>query len=198
MAIHEPAKSPHSYNPAQRLVLLVFLLAIGYFCIRTLRFTSNGLNVAFVGVFLLLPFLAIKPVLRLRRGPKIATSIVLGPLLMLSLIALLFMTTCDIPAAIEHRELSRELSSIEQEHYSVHLLWTESAGGAVGPHGVALEQRMFIFPGLYVVKHLAYFEGAFLGGLSLEEKDKVRLHIPKTNSHAEVNQVYSLKRWVYF
>jgi hypothetical protein len=38
---------------------------------------------------------------------------------------------------------------------------------------------MFIFPGIYMVKHLDYFEGAFGGSLSAEAADKVRLHIPR-------------------
>jgi len=72
-----------------------------------------------------------------------------------------------------------------------------SAGGAVGPHGVGLEQRMFIVPGLYLVKHLDYLEGAHSGNLSVEGKDKVRLHIPEDNRHREVNEVYSLNRRLY-
>jgi len=182
----------------RQLLVLAALIAVGYLCIRALRFTNEGLNLAFVCAFLLIPFFAVRPVLRLRRWPKVLTTILLAPVLALCLLCLLVTVTCDIPAVAKHRELSRELSTVQQEHYSVHLLWQETAGGAVGPHGVGLEQRMFIVPGLYVVKHLDYFEGAHEGSLSAEGADKVRLHIPKSNLHQEVDQVYSLKRRVYF
>jgi len=181
-----------------QLLVVAALMAVSYLCIRTLRFTNDGLDVAFVCLFFLLPFLAIRPVLRLRRWPKVAAAIFLVPLLTLSLLCLLFTVTCDIPAVVERRELRRELGSVRQGHYSVHLLWQETAGGALGSHGVALEQRMFVFPGLYVVRHLDYFEGASEGSLSAGGADKVKVHIPKSDSHQEIDQVYSLKRRVYF
>jgi len=147
-------------NPVRQLVVVAALIALGYVCIRTLRFTNDVLNLAFVCAFLLVPFLAVRPVRRLGRWPKVFTTIVLVPLLALSSLCLLLVATCNVPAAARHRELSRELSSVRLGPYSVHLLWQETAGGAVGPHGVGLEQRMFIVPGLYIVKHLDYFEGA--------------------------------------
>jgi hypothetical protein len=122
---------------------------VGYFCTRTLRFTHGGLNLVFVVAFLLIPFMAVRPVLRLRRWPKVLTTILLAPILALSLLCLLMIVSCDVLALLEHLELSKELSTIRQGRYSVHLLWEETAGGAVGPHGVGLEQRMFIFPGSY-------------------------------------------------
>ena len=57
---------------------------------------------------------------------------------------------------------------------------------------------MFLVPGLYVVKPLDYFEDASKGSLSAEGADIVRLRIPKSNEHDEVNKVYSLKRKVYW
>jgi hypothetical protein len=68
----------------------------------------------------------------------------------------------------------------------------------LGPHGVALEQRMFVVPGLYMVRHLDYFEGAHEGSLSAEGADRVRVHIPKSDLHQEIDLVYSLRRLVYF
>src|SRR4051812_3930048 len=129
-----------SRNAVRQLLVVAALIAAGYLCLRTLRFTSNALNLAFVCAYLILPSLAIRPVMRLRSWPKVLTTILLTPLLALSLTLLLFTVACDIPAALEHRELIRQLSSVQQGHYSVHLLWEESAGGAVGPHGVVLEQ----------------------------------------------------------
>jgi hypothetical protein len=57
---------------------------------------------------------------------------------------------------------------------------------------------MTIIPGLCVVKRLDYFEEAHEGGLSAEGTDKLRLHIPKSFSHQQVDQDYSLKSRVYF
>ena len=183
---------------ARTLLVLAALMGLGYLCIRTLRFTNDFLNVAFLCSFLLIPLPAARAALRLSGWPKFVTTILLTPLLALSLLFFLLTVSCDLPAVVEHRELSRELAYVQQGNYSVHLLWEETAGGAVGPHGVVLEQRMSILPGLYVVKPLDYFEGASKGSLSAEGADIVRLHIPKSNEHEEVNKVYSLKRKVYW
>jgi hypothetical protein len=192
-------------NSVRQLLALAALMAVGYGCIRTLRFTNGWLNFVFVCAFLLIPFLAIRPLLRLRRWPRVLTTILLSPFFAISLLLLLVQASCEAPALIEHRELSRELRVAQQGHYSIHLLWEETAGGAVGPHGVGLEQRMFIFPGLYAVKYLDYFEDYFEwtteGSLSVEGADKVRLRITRRGvgglSH-EIDRVYSLKPWVYF
>jgi hypothetical protein len=57
---------------------------------------------------------------------------------------------------------------------------------------------MVVFPGVYLVKHLDYFEGANKGSRALEGADEVRLLIPKSGSHQGVDKVYALKRRVYF
>jgi len=185
-------------NPVWQLLVLAALMTVGYICIRTLRFTHDGINVGFVCTFFLTPFLAIRAVLRMRRWPKVLTTILLVPVLAVSLISLLITMTCVVPAAIEHREMSRELSTIWQGRYSVHLVWEETAGGAIGPHGVALQQRKFILPGLYMAKNVDYFEGADEGSISAEGENKVRLQMPKRDWQQEVDKVYSLKPWVYF
>jgi hypothetical protein len=113
------------------------------------------------------------------------------------------MLTADVPVIIDKVELSRELSTVSQGSYSVHLCWKETAGGAVGPHGVSVEQRMLILPGVYVARYLDYFEGASQGSLSGEGTNKVRLHLPDSGYeyHKQpqvVDRVYSLKPRVYF
>jgi hypothetical protein len=173
-------------------------MAIGYLFTRTLRFTNGALNLTFVCLFLLLPFFAINPVRRLRRWPKLAALIFLVPLLVISMVCLLLTATCEIPAVVERREMSREVATLRMEHCTVYLLWQETAGGAVGWHGLGLEQRMVVVPGLYLVKHLDDFEEVNKGSLALEGADKVRLRIPKSGSHQEVDKVYALKRRVYF
>jgi len=109
----------------------------------------------------------------------------------LLLSAVLAYVTSDIPAAVEHRQMSRELGTVQQGGYSVHLAWRETAGGALGPHGVLLEQRRTVLPGLYAVRFLDYFEGASEGSISIAGRDRIELHIPNTVSHGEVDRVYS-------
>ena len=180
------------------LLILAALMALEYLCIRTLRFTNGLLNVAFVCLFFLIPFLAAREALRLGGWLKYVTTILLVPLLALSMLSLILTVSCDLPAVIEHRELSRELAYVQQGNYSVHLLWEETAGGALGPHGVSLEQRMFVVPGLYLVRYLDYFDEAHEGTLAFEGPDKVRVYIPKHESHREIERVYALKRRLYF
>jgi hypothetical protein len=195
-AINEVTDAPR--RAIRQLVLIAAGIGVGYLCTQILRFTNDGLNLAFFLALVVTPFFAIQPTLQLHRWSKVLTTIALAPVLAMCLLALIITVTCDVPALLQHKELSRELGTVQQGHYSVHLLWCETAGGAVGPHGVALEQHMFIAPGIYVVKQLDYFEGAQEGSVSAAGPDKVRLHIPRSNSHEEVDEVYALKRRVYF
>ena len=186
-------------NSVRQLLATAALIALGYVCIRTLRFTNGGLNLVFACVFFLTPFLAIRPLRRLRSWPKVLGTIVLTPFLALSLLLLLMEATCEAPAVIQGRELSWELSVAQQEHSSIHLLRETTAGGAVGRHGLGLEQRMFILPGIYTVKYVDYFEGAYQGSMSVEATNRVRLHIDaRENWNPEIDKVYVLKPWVYF
>jgi hypothetical protein len=196
----EKMVAPHDGRPKALRRLLVFaaVMSLAYLCIRTLRFTNNFFNVAFVCSFFLIPFLAAREALRLGGWLKVVTTTLLVPVLAVSMLSLLLTVSCDLPAVVEHREMSRQLACVQQGNYSVHLLWEETGGGALGPHGVAVEQRMSIVPGLYMVKLLDYFESASHGSLSAEGADIIRLHIPKSNEHEEVNRVYQLKRRVYW
>jgi len=192
----------HARGSLWQLLVVTALIIVGYACSRSLRFTHQGLNLAFECVFLLSPFVAIRPMLRLPRWPKALGTVLLCPLLAISLLGLLALATCEVPDLVRHHEHDQELSTIQRAHYSVHLLWEETAGGAVGPHGVGLQQRMLVFPGLYAFKSLDYFEGAHEGSLTVETGDKVRLRIPRGwgyyHQSEAVDRVYSLKPWVYF
>jgi hypothetical protein len=195
------APSDPSSNPVRCLIVLAALAVLMYLCTRTFRFTHDGLNIAFGCVFLLLPFSAIKPALRLPRWGKITTLALLAPVLTFSLLGLSAMVACDIPDAVRHVQLSRELSTLQHGEYSVHLAWKETAGGAVGPHGVSLEQRRSILPGIYLVKSLDYFEGASKGTLSWAGADRVALFIPTAGydqNQKNIEREYSLKPWLYF
>ena len=197
----ESVPSNRSVNPVWRLVFLISLMVFMHLCMHTLRFTNAGLNLAFGCLFLLLPLFAIKPALRLSRWAKIIAFILLMPLMAFSVVGLLGMVACDIPAAVNHRQLSRELCTLYQGKYSVHLSWDETAGGAVGPHGVSLQQRRTILPGIYAVRFLDYFEGASEGSLSFVGPDRVSLRIPIAGYHMDqknVQREYSLKPWLYF
>jgi hypothetical protein len=190
-----------SSNPVRRLVLLAALMVFMFVCMRTLRFTHDGLNIAFGCLFLVIPFFAIKPALHLSRWAKTAALILLIPLSAVSALSLLITMVGDIPAAIDHVELSRELCTLYQGKYSVRLAWEETAGGAVGPHGVILEQRRTIFPGLFAVRYVDYFEGASEGTISFTGPNTVSLYIPIAGydeDEKDVRRVYSLKPWLYF
>ena len=190
-----------SSNPIRHLVFLAALMIVMYLSMRTLRFTHAELNVAFGCLFLLLPLFAIKPALRLSFWAKIVTLTALLPVLAFSFVSLCAMVACDIPAAVNHQQLSRELCALQQGQYSVHLAWEETAGGAVGTHGVSLQQRRNILPGMYLVKFLDYFEGASEGSLSFVGPDKIALYIPIGGYHQDqkdIHRVYLLKPWLYF
>jgi len=193
--------SNRGFNPVPQLAFLAVLMIFMYLCMRTLRFTNDGLNLAFGFLFLVIPFLAIKPALRLPRRAKIATLTLLVPLLAFSLVGLSAMVACDIPDAVNHRQRSRELCTLQQGQYSVHLVWEETSGGAVGPHGVGLEQRRSLVPGVYAVRFLDYFEGATEGSLSFAGPNRVSLNIPIAGykrDQRNIQRVYSLRRWLYF
>jgi hypothetical protein len=193
--------SDPSSNPVRSLVILATLGLLMYLCLRTFRFTHAGLNIAFGCLFLLLPFFAIKPALRLPRWGKITTLTLLAPILTISVLGISAMVAWDIPAAVKHVQLSRELCTLQQGRYSVHLAWDRTAGGALGPHGVSLEQRRSIIPGIYLVKYLDYFEGASEGTLTWTGADRVALYIPTAGyyqNQKSIRREYSLKPWLYF
>ena len=63
-----------------------------------------------------------------------------------------------------------------------------------------LEQRRLIVRDLYMVRSVAFFDSAKEGALSVEGLDKVRVHARGNydNNDYEIDQVYTLKPWVYF
>jgi hypothetical protein len=196
-----PVASNLRSNPVWGLVFLAMLMAVMYLCMCTLHFTHDSLDIAFVCLFYFVPVFAIWPALCLRRWAKILALTLMTPVLALSLFGLSTIALFEIPAAANHRELSRELCAIQQGQYSVHLLWEETAGGAVGPHGVGVEQRRTILPGLYAVRYLDYFEGASRGSLTAVAPDKVELYIPIAgyeHDQKDLRRVYSLKPRLYF
>lgn len=194
----EPAPSDHRSNPARQILGIGMLMLAMYLCARSLRFSNNWFNLAFEYLFFLLPFVAARYALRLRGWAGFAAGVVIVPLLFFSLFILFLIAIADVPAEVEHRQLSRSLGTAQQGRYTVHLAWDETAGGALGPHGVSLEQRMNLLPGLYAFKPLDWFDDAREGSLSAIGPDRIEVHIPGTRFHPGVDRVYSLKPWLYF
>jgi hypothetical protein len=191
----EPAD--HRPRAKRQLLVIAALIGLGYVCARTLRFTNDGFNLAFQCGFFLLPFFAIWPLHRLCPGLRgVVVGLFLAPVLVLSLLCLLSTALFYIPVYVRDGQLSQELGRVQEEHYSVHLVWEER--GALGFLDVGLEQRMFIVPGLYMVKHVDHFEDAYGGSLSAEGPDKVRVYIPNRNPRQDVNKVYTLKHRLYW
>jgi hypothetical protein len=185
-------------SPARQLIGLTSLLVAMYLYMQAFRFTNDWLNLAFEGLFLFVPFLAIPAVLRLRSRAKAWAIVLLVPVVAISAIRLFFFAIGDVPATLEHRELSHELGIVQQGGYSVQLEWEETAGGALGPHGVLLEQRRVLLPGLYAWRSLDYFEGASQGSVSPAGPNRIELHIPSNPRSNGIDRDYVLKPWLYF
>jgi hypothetical protein len=189
--------STQTRRSAWQLLLIAALMGVGYACILTLSFTVDFLNFAFVCVFFATPFLAIRPVLRLQRKPRIWGIVLLSPVLLLSSFLLLGKLVFD--GVLGRAERTQVLQTFQEGRSTIELQRYEN-GGAVGIHGLNLEQRRLIIPGLYVVRSVDFFDSAHEGTLSEEGPYKVRV-IAKGNYDSndyQVDRVYSLKPWVYF
>lgn len=181
----------------RQLLVIAALIVAGYISAKTLRFTTEILNFIFVCALFSIPFLAIRPVLRLPRRPKTIGLILLIPLLSLSSFSLLFMGACNGPGtSIEHTE---PLQVFQQGNYTIRLFRYEN-GGAVGVRGIVLEQRRPVVSGLYMVRSVAFFDSAHEATLSLEGPGKVRVRARGNyySNDYEIDRVYTLKPWVYF
>lgn len=185
----------------RQLLIVAALLIIGYTCIHTLRFTVGPLNFIFVCAFLIIPFFAIRPVLRLHRQPRVLGwgSILLTPLLVLLLVLSSFLLLGTVLDGLFGGAEDQTLQTFQLGSSTVRLD-RYSNGGAVGVHGLYLEQRRPIIPGLYIVKPVAFFDSERDGTLCVEGPYRVRVAVKGSYSdnNCEVDKVYSLKPWVYF
>jgi hypothetical protein len=181
------------------LLIVAALMAIGYVCIRALSFTNEVFNFLSVCLFFLIPFLAIRPIMRFQKGPRFWGLALLSPLLLVSSCSLLFTVSCDGPGWSLTR--IEPLQSFQLEGSTVELERYEN-GGALGVHGLDLEQRRLIIPGLFVVRTIDFIDlrSAFDGTLSVEGPYKVRLRAkdPYSDKNSGIDRVYTLKPWVYF
>jgi hypothetical protein len=179
-----------------QLLTIVALIAISYACIRTLSFKVEVFNFPFVCLFLLIPFLAIGPILRFQRGTRILGMVLLSPLLMISSCFLIATASCNEPWSLAR---TQPLQSFQLGSSTVELQRYDN-GGAIGLHGLNLEQRRLIVPGLFLVRNVDFIESAYDGVLSEEGPYIVRLRAKGSyyDNHSGIDRVYSLKPWVYF
>ena len=136
--------------------------------------------------------------LPLRGKARVWIAVLIAPMLAISLLGLFALITLDIPAAAEHRQMSRELSHVWVGYCSVHLTWEETAGGALGPHGVSLEEQIMLFDGLYARRSLDYFEGAKEGSIVAAGPRSIEVRIGNADLHQQVDRIYSMERWLCF
>jgi hypothetical protein len=143
----------------RQLLVIAALVVISYLCARSLRFTFEPINFILGYAWLALPFLAIRPVIRLRGAPRVWGLIVLSPLLFLS--SLLLVGKIVFDELLGGREHIEPLQTFQQGSSTFELQRYEH-GGAVGVRGLNLEQRRLIVPGLYM--------GSQLTSLTMQEK----------------------------
>jgi len=181
----------------RQLLVIAALMLIGYTCVHTLRFTVEAFNFIIVCTFYALPILAIPPALRLHGRARIWGLILLAPVLLLS--SFLLLGTLVFDGLLGGSERIEPLQTFQQGSSTIQLQRYEN-GGAVGVRGLNLEQRRLLFPGLFVVRSVDFFDYAKEGTLSVEGLYKVRVRA-KGNYYStgyDVDKVYSLKPWVYF
>jgi hypothetical protein len=181
-----------------QLLLIAALMGFGYACIGRLRFTNELFNFLFVCLFFLTPFLALRPVLSFQKARRVWGLALLSPLLLFSGCAFLFTVSFNGP--------SWSLTRIEplqrfQLGASTVELYRYENGGALGVHGLDLEQRRIIVSGLFVVRTVDFIDlgSAFDGTLSVEGPYRVRLRAKDPyGKDSGIDRVYFLKPWVYF
>jgi hypothetical protein len=188
--IREPRT--HTRRSIVQLLLVVVLMGIVHTAMNMLDFRLKALNHLFECVFYLLPFLAIQPVRRFQPRPRFYGLILLAPLLCMS-------ACLSAISVVANEPLTEPLQTFQEGNSTVQLQRYEY-GGAVGVHGINLEQRRLIVPGLFLVRSVDFFDSAYEGTLTPEEPYRVRVHAKGSysNNNYDVDKVYLLKPWLYF
>lgn len=180
-------------NAAKQLSSIAALMLVGYLCQGKFRLGSDLLNRTLFCGLCALPFFAIRPLLQLRRASKIIGMLLLLPLLLFSSISLF------VRLVFGNTEHVETLQTFQVDANTIELQRYEN-GGAVGTHGINLEQRRTIVPGFYLVKSVAFFDNAREGVISMEQPYVFRVHATgnyDSNDH-KVDKICRLKPWVYF
>jgi hypothetical protein len=86
---------PSNSHPVRNLFFLGLAFLIGIGCCRSFRFSSAGLNYAFATVALCIPFIALRPLWKVSRIARVFGYVLVTPLLLLCVLMLVMMTTCD-------------------------------------------------------------------------------------------------------
>jgi len=186
-------------HPFRNLLLLAIVFVLGIGCTRWFRFSSAALNYIFGFCVLCVPFLALRPLLQLPRISKVFGFVLISPLLMLCILMALMMTTCGFDLhPYAKGSCLQELQRVEQIGYTVRLIQDECGGPLTGT-AVAIEQRIRLLPGLYVVRNVDYIDSASEGRLTVIGPNQVQVHIPKGYGlPGDIDRTYALKRHVYF
>lgn len=192
-------EAQNSAHPIRDLLLLAiaFVFAIG--CTRWLRFSSAALNYTFGFCILCVPFLALRPILQLPRISKLFGFVLISPLLVLCILTALLMLAWDFDLhPYAKGSCLQELQRVEQIGYTVRLIQDECGGPLTGT-SVAVEQRMRLLPGFYLVRNIDYIDGASEGRLTVIGANEIQVHIPKGYGlPAGIDRTYTLKRHIYF
>lgn len=186
-------------HPIRNLLLLGIAFVLGLGCTRWFRFSSAALNYAFGFSLLCVPFLALRPLLQLPRISKVFGFVLISPLWILCVLMTLMMATCDFDLhPYSKGSCLQELQQVEQTGYTVRLIQDE-CGGALTGTAVAIEQRMRLLPGLYVVRNVDYIDRAYEGRITVIGANEIYVQIPKGYGlPADIDRTYTLKRHVYF
>lgn len=189
--------SRETVTAVKRLSVMAVLLVIGYRCHGMLRFSAHVLNSIFSYALYALPLLAIRPMLQLPLRPRRWGLALLTPLLLLS--SILSLGKFFFEGMLGVTEHTETLQAVQQGSSTIELQRYEN-GGAVGVHGLNLEQHRLIFPSLYLVKSVDFFDSARDGTLSVEGPYTVRVHARGSygSNNAQFDRLYHLKPWVYF
>jgi hypothetical protein len=186
-----------SWKTVRQLLVIAALVFAVYTTARTLRFTFEPLNFIIDCAWVALPCLAIRPVLGLRRPLRVWGIVVLVPLL--TLFSFLLVGKVVFDGLLGGAERTEPMQTFQLGSSTIQLERYEH-GGAVGVHGLNLEQRRLIVSGIYLVRSIDFFSEATEGTLSVDGSFMVRVHA-KGNYYSndyEAERVYTLKPWVYF
>jgi hypothetical protein len=198
---HDVSAKPQP-RPVRKLLLLALAFIAGAACTQCLRFTHPVPNELFGAAVLSAPFLALRPLSQLPRIPRVIGRIAVTPILLFSLFTALSFVACgELQLQPGQKSCMQELGRVDQQRYSVQLVH-DGCGGAVVGFMLLVEQHMPLLPGLYLVRSVDIFDGAYEGNLTVVGLNQVRLQIPKgvegSGWHQEVDHVYRLKPHLYF
>lgn len=196
-----PVKPPSS-RAIRHLFYLGIALVLGFACCEFFRFTVAALNYVFGASVLCIPFAALRPVSRLSRIPKVIGFVLISPVLLLSLLMMLFSVSCDFDLhPYTGNSCLQDLETIEEGACSVHLI-LDGCGGATQSYMLEVEQRRMLVRGLYAFRSIEMFDSAYEGTMTSLGPNQIRVQIPKgvdgSGWYRDVDKTYTLRPHLYF